>query len=131
MAEDRGIQSPEPMGYGKGRRLTRQMYSNYFMLPFLLMGILLIILPVIGLTVLSAVEVAFPPGYVARIGPLPGSSCAIAIATLSFDVMLIQPLPAVLCISTVHQRYNVSKLSEMSKAEGGTEIVICILHKPC
>ena len=71
MAEDRGIQSPEPMGYGKGWRLTRQMYSNYFMLPFLLMGILLIILPVIGLTVLSAVEVSFPPGYLLLYAGLP------------------------------------------------------------
>ena len=71
MAEDHGIQSPEPMGYGKGWRLTRQMYSNYFMLPFLLMGILLIILPVIGLTVLSAVEVSFPPGYLLLYAGLP------------------------------------------------------------
>ena len=47
------------------------------------------------------VRVVFPPRsfasvsgvYVARIGPLPGSSCAIAIATLSFDVMLIQTPP--------------------------------------
>lgn len=71
MAEDRGIQSPEPMGYGKGWRLTRQMYSNYFMLPFLLMGILLIILPVMGLTVLSAAEVSFPPGYLLLYAGLP------------------------------------------------------------
>lgn len=71
MAEDRGIQSPEPMGYGKGQRLTRQMYSNYFMLPFLLMGILLIILPVMGLTVLSAAEVSFPPGYLLLYAGLP------------------------------------------------------------
>ena len=71
MVEDRGIQSPEPMGYGKGWRLTRQMYSNYFMLPFLLMGILLIILPVMELVVLSAVEVSFPPDYLLFYAGLP------------------------------------------------------------
>lgn len=71
MAEDHGIRSPEPMGYGKGWRLTRQTYSNYFMLPFLLMGILLIILPVMELVVLSAVEVSFPPGYLLLYAGLP------------------------------------------------------------
>lgn len=71
MAEDHGIRSPEPMGYGKGWRLTRQTYSNYFMLPFLLMGILLIILPVMELTVLSAVEVSFPPDYLLFYAGLP------------------------------------------------------------
>lgn len=71
MAEDRGIQSPEPMGYGKGWRLTRQTYSNYFMLPFLLMGILLIILPVMELVVLSAAEVSYPPDYLLFYAGLP------------------------------------------------------------
>ncbi len=71
MAEDHGIRSPEPMGYGKGWRLTRQTYSNYFMLPFLLMGILLIILPVMELVVLSAVEVSFPPDYLLFYAGLP------------------------------------------------------------
>lgn len=71
MAEDHGIRSPEPMGYGKGWRLTRQTYSNYFVLPFLLMGILLIILPVMGLTVLSAAEVSFPLGYLLLYTGLP------------------------------------------------------------